>query len=78
MRMPDLKLFDGINHYLKIMKISESKDSSRSDKIFLKKLYEYNQEVRETYPYLSKAIEEIMANLVRSHKMAKYYSKLLN
>ncbi|MDZ7743711.1 MAG: hypothetical protein U5Q03_18750 [Bacteroidota bacterium] len=75
-RMKDLRLFDETAKFSKLLKLPEEEDVSRSEKIFLKKLYEYNQELKGKSFDLSIASEKLLTEFVRSHRLSKYYMKI--
>lgn len=75
-RMKDLKLFDSFDSSKKLFKLSSDIDSNRSDKIFLKKLMSFNNEIRGSDFELNIALDSIISNYVRSRRLYDYYEKL--
>lgn len=75
-RMKDLKLFNDICKSKKLLKLTNNTDVGRSEKIFIKKLFEYNNEMRGTNFQLSIASDELLKHYASEHRLNKFLTSL--
>lgn len=73
-RMKKLRLFNDIDYLSNIKFISDHKDFTRADKIFLKKLESLNQEIRGDDFELSTYSQAIINKFVKTRRLEDFYS----
>lgn len=76
--MNSIKLFDELDYNLTLIKLSDKKDSSRSDKIFIKKMEMYNNEIRQINLNKAFLFDNIITDFVSSRRLQGSHSKIKN
>jgi hypothetical protein len=74
-RMQRVPLFDVEESSLTPLYLPKEPCSSKADKVFIKKLYQLDQELREVAPELVSATNEILQNFVMSTGLLEFYEK---
>jgi len=75
-RMKDFILFDGIDYDSKLITLTNSIDSNRSDRIFIKKMESYNNELRQSRLDKAFELEIIIDKYVMDRNLKAYHLKV--
>lgn len=72
-RMKDVSLFDDNYLNVRLFKLPKMKDSSRADKVFLKKVHVYKDERRDATDDEIRASQTIIKHLIKDEFLKDYY-----
>lgn len=72
-RMKDVKLFDDKYEKIRLFKLPKMKDSTRADKVFLKKVHNYRDERKDATEDEVRASQTMIKHLVRDEYLKEYY-----
>ena len=72
-RMPDVKLFDNNFEKIRLSKLPKMKDSTRADKVFLKKVHNYKDERKDATEDEVRASQTMIRHLIKDEFLKDYY-----
>lgn len=72
-RMKDVNLFDNSYEKIRLFKLPKMKDSTRADKVFLKKVHNYKDERKDATDEEVRASQTIIRHIIKDEFLKDYY-----